>query len=94
MANPDPEKLSLFMQQRAFRADDSLKDDQAEGATVYWIPAAVYVVRDQMIFTVCSGCLKSFNAQCKSQLQKCSKCKFVRYCSTGCQVSDQSIRVP
>ena len=86
MATMDPEEQSLITKRKTFEADESLKRDHAEGVTIHSIPAAVFIVRDQFIATVCSGCLKTDKAQSKSRLQQCSKCKFLRYCSRECQV--------
>ena len=69
-----------------------LKRDHDEGAIIYGNPVGAFVVRDQFISTTCSGCLKTYGCKTQSQtqlsqLQRCSKCKFVRYCSVDCGVS-------
>ena len=67
-----------------------LKRDHDEGAIIYGNPVGAFVVRDQFISTTCSGCLKTYGCktQSQTQLQRCSKCKFVRYCSVECGVSN------
>ena len=80
-----PEEEAI--KQKTFDEAGRVKGDHAEGATIHSIPAAVFVVRDQFISTVCSGCLKTQDpAGNATRLQNCSKCKFLTYCSRDCQV--------
>ena len=83
MATPE----ALFVKRKIFEDDDGrLRRDHAEGATIYSVAATVLVVRDQCISTVCSGCLRTKGPHSSTQLQHCSKCKFLNYCSRDCQV--------
>ena len=63
-----------------------VKRNHAEGETFIWIPATALVVRDPFVSTVCSGCLNTEQSTGTIRLQHCSKCKFLKYCSRGCQV--------
>ena len=60
--------------------------NQAEGENIACFLAEVSVVRDQFISTVCSGCLNKDKFPSATRLQRCSKCKFLNYCSKQCQV--------
>ena len=83
----------LALKRRTFNDDDRLKRDHAEGAIIHSIPAAVFIVRDHFISTVCSGCLKTpiQHSQRTNPLQQCSRCKYLRYCSADCQVRNQFV---
>ena len=82
MTTPD----ELTPKQETFDDAGYLKRNHAEGAIIHSVPATVFVVRDEFVSTVCSGCLKTGHPQSTTQLQRCSSCKFLNYCSRECQV--------
>ena len=81
---------------RRFVDDDGDYDDNRtratisrnadEGVNIACFLAEVSVVRDHFISTVCSRCLNKNKFPSAIRLQRCSKCKFLNYCSKQCQV--------